>query len=119
MDKIAQINAVLKTYFAKNPTSDRILAKEFMPQFIKAGIFVKDSQGGLPIRRKLRALDKAKQLHRIPFVIADRKLKNTNWYFAKSNYTAPVEETVATIKTKKCYKVQIQFTKNQRRTLCD
>jgi len=100
MDKIAQINTVLKTYFEMHPTSDRILAKEFMPQFIKAGIFVKDEKGGLPIRKILRALDKAKQLHRIPFVIAERKPKNTNWYFGNSKYTSPVEETATVLKPK-------------------
>jgi len=94
MDKIAQINAVLKTYFEMNPTSVPILAKEFMPQFIKAGIFKKDYRDGLPIRNLLRVLDKAKQLDCIPFIIAERKPKNTNWYFANSTYNALVEVTV-------------------------
>lgn len=98
MDKIAQINAVLSDYFAKHPASGRILAKEFMPQFIKAGIFVKDERGGLPIRKILRALDKAKQLQRIPFVIAERKSKNTNWYFGNSICTVPIEETANPVK---------------------
>ncbi|MEI7726514.1 MAG: hypothetical protein WCK09_15500 [Bacteroidota bacterium] len=97
MDKIAQINSVLKAYFEMNPTSDTLLAKEFMPQFIKAGIFVKDHRGGLPIRKILRALDKAKQLYRIPFVMAERKPKNTNWYFANSTYLSLIEETVTAI----------------------
>ena len=86
MDKIAQINAVLSDYFAKHPTLDRILAKEFMPQFIKAGIFVKDQSDGLPIRKILRALDKKKQLHLIPFVYPERKLKYTYWFFCNVQY---------------------------------
>jgi len=104
MDKIAQINAVLKTYFEMHPFSGRLLAKEFMPQFIKAGIFVKDERGGLPIRKIMRKLDKAKQLYRIPFVIAERKLKNTNWYFGNSKYTSPVEETATVLKPKQLVK---------------
>lgn len=97
MDKIDQINAVLSDYFAKHPTAGLIPAKDFMPQFIRAGIFVKDEKGGLPIRKILRAFDKAKHLYLIPFVIAERKPKNTNWYFANNNYTSRVEETATVL----------------------
>jgi hypothetical protein len=112
MDKIDQINAVLRDYFAKHPNAGRILAKEFMPLFIKAGIFVKDERGGLPIRKILRALDKANQLHRIPYVIADRKQTNTNWYFGNSTYTTQVEATATTIKSKPHAKPKTSSRKN-------
>lgn len=82
MDKIARINQVLEKYFNQHPGSGRIPAKDFMPYFIKEGIFVKDQSNGLPIRAFLRNLDEKRQLNKIPYVIADRKAANTNWYFA-------------------------------------
>jgi hypothetical protein len=82
--KIISINEVLKLYFEQNAKAGKIPAKDFMPVFIKAGIFNKDHRNGLPIRDLLRKLDKAEQLHLIPYVLAERKEVNTNWYFAKA-----------------------------------
>lgn len=46
-ERISSINSVLRDYFAKHPQSGgMILAKEFMPLFIKNGIFNKDNRGG-------------------------------------------------------------------------
>ena len=53
-ERISSINSVLRDYFAKHPQSGMILAKEFMPLFIKNGIFNKDNREGLPIRKVLR-----------------------------------------------------------------
>ena len=78
-EKISKINQVLEEYFKNH--SQRILAKDLMPEFIKAGIFSKDNKNGLPIRKLLRELDKKKELDKIPYVFPDRKEKNTNWYF--------------------------------------
>ena len=44
-ERISSINSVLRDYFAKHPQSGgMILAKEFMPLFIKNGIFNKDNR---------------------------------------------------------------------------
>lgn len=83
-NKINLINQVLSTYFKKNKQKALIPSKDFMPMFIKVGIFSKDHRDGLPIRNLLRKLDKAGQLNRIPYVHAERKGVNTYWYFANT-----------------------------------
>jgi hypothetical protein len=85
-EKIDPINAVIKHYFEKNKDVDKIPAKDLMPDFIKAGIFEKDHRSGLPIRAVLRELDKNNQLNKIPFVLPERKAKNTNWYLGRVNH---------------------------------
>jgi len=84
LSKITAINRVIQAYFDTNPTIKQVPAKDLMPYFIKAGIFDADRKGGLPIRKILRDLDKINQLHKIPFVFADRKSVNTNWYFVST-----------------------------------
>lgn len=86
MEKINKINQVVKDYFDKNSSVSEIRAKELMPNFVKAGIFTEDVKNGLPLRKILRKLDEQNQLHLIPFVYADRKEKNVNWYFRRNNY---------------------------------
>lgn len=85
MEKITQINLVLKTFFENNTTVFEVPAKDVMPEFIKAGIFKQDQKNGLPIRKLLRKLDENNQLHLIPYVYADRKAVNVNWFFRKNN----------------------------------
>ncbi len=80
--KIVLINAALQEFFKKNPGKGIQPAKDFMPLFIEKGIFTKDHRSGLPIRQVLRELDAENQLHRIPYVRAEHKQKNTFWYFA-------------------------------------
>lgn len=80
-ERISSINSVLRDYFAKHPQSGMILAKEFMPLFIKNGIFNKDNREGLPIRKVLRDLDTENSLDKIPYVHTERKPKTINWYF--------------------------------------
>ena len=75
MEKISQINAVVKSFFEKNKSVSEILAKDLMPDFVKAGIFKEDKKNGLPIRTILRKLDAQNQLHLIPFVYAKRNGK--------------------------------------------
>ena len=82
-DKVPKINKVIKQFFDQNPSVDKIPAKDLMAEFIKAGVFIKDHRNGLPIRKVLRALDEENELDRIPFVIPERKTKNTFWYFAR------------------------------------
>ena len=88
MSKTAQINQVLQSYFEKNKSVKIIPAKDMMPYFILAGVFTKDEKNGLPIRNVLRRLDKNNQLHLIPYVYAERKEVNTNWFFQRSTSQA-------------------------------
>ncbi len=83
IDKIAQINAVIKQYFASNPSISKIPAKDLMPEFIKAGVFAKDHRNGLPIRKVLRELDGINALHRIAYVLPEQKTKNAFWFFVR------------------------------------
>lgn len=83
--KIQAINKVLQQYFEKHRDINKVQAKELMPEFIKVGIFNSDHRNGLSIRNLLRTLDKRNSLHKIPFVLPERKAKNTSWFFIKSN----------------------------------
>lgn len=83
MTKIDLINQIIKLYFDHFKSEIEVSAKDLMPYFIEAGIFTKDNRGGLPIRSILRDLDKNNQLNLIPYVYADRKAKNTKWYFKR------------------------------------
>lgn len=106
MDKIADINQVLQAYFDLNESVSIIPAKDLMPQFIRAGIFSKDSKNGFPIRSLLRQLDKSKQLSAIPFVVAERKEKNTNWFFGRTGAEVLPAKTITTNKANKSAKSQ-------------
>ncbi|SDG82010.1 hypothetical protein SAMN04488062_102260 [Flavobacterium omnivorum] len=94
MDKITQINLVLKDYFMLNKNVKIIPAKDMMSYFVLAGVFPSDQKNGLPIRKILRTLDEKNQLPLIPFVYPERKLKNTSWFFRNSSYSIPVPSTV-------------------------
>ena len=83
LSKIAGINSVIKTYFDKHPGEIKIPAKDLMPHFIRDRIFPADHKRGLPIRNVLRELDNQNQLHLIPFILAERKQKNTKWFFVR------------------------------------
>lgn len=84
MEKINSINQVLASFFKENPSISEIPAKDLMPAFIKAGVFERDHKNGLPVRKILRDLDANNQLHQIPYVYADRKIKNVNWFFRRT-----------------------------------
>ena len=84
MSEIEQINKVIEAYFKLNTSVKFIPVKDLMPYFIKAGVFPKDNRNGLPIRNVLRRLDAKNQLSLIPNVIAERKLKNTYWFFSNT-----------------------------------
>lgn len=91
--KIRLINLVISAYFEEYKSEYTIPAKDMMPYFIQAGIFTKDEKNGLPIRKLLRALDKNNQLSLIPYVYADRKAVNTNWYFQRTKGAAIAPKT--------------------------
>jgi len=81
--KINKINKVLANYFEQNKSVKQIPALDLMDEFVAAGIFKLDSKrAGFPIRKMLRELDANDKLYLIPFVVAERKSKNTYWYFA-------------------------------------
>ena len=79
LKKIARINEVVRDYFISHPTTDRIAAKMLMPIFIRKGIFVKDTDNGLPIRAIVRELYKHQQLHLLPATIV--VLDKRSYYF--------------------------------------
>lgn len=82
---IDQLNAAVESYFDKNKSISEIPAKDLMPLFVKIGIFAADSKDrpGKPLRDFLRKLDRENNLHLIPSLYADRKDKNTFWYFRR------------------------------------
>lgn len=100
MTKISQINTVLREYFEVNKSINIIPAKDMMSYFILAGIFEKDIKNGLPIRAILRRLDEKNELHQIPYVYAERKDANTNWYFQRNGASASFPSKVVSVKQK-------------------
>ncbi len=120
--KIKDINSVIEAYFAKNTSVKIIPAKKLMPDFISAGIFEKDYRRGLPIREILRELDKANKLQLIPFVYAERKEKNTYWYFIPSNAdipTTPYKQQEKKPETKKALSARADSDESYVIDLCD
>lgn len=93
MKDLALLNQIIDTYFDEHPDVSNIPAKDLMPQFVKAGIFDKDTKRGLPVRKLLRALDRTNELHLIPTVIANHDEKHTSWSFGR---TGPIDESPRT-----------------------
>lgn len=89
LSKIKEINKVIETYFEENASVTIVPVKKLMPAFVRAGVFVKDQKNGLPIRKILRELDEAEELHLIPMVHAERNESDTYWYFIPPHATAP------------------------------
>jgi hypothetical protein len=81
LNQINKINQVIAAYFEANPGVTKIAAKELMPEFMKAGIFDYNHRDGLPLREILRGLDRENRLNLIPSLYAERKTRNTYWYF--------------------------------------
>lgn len=100
MANLDLINEVIKAYFERYKNVQKVQAKELMPDFIKAGVFKSDQKGGLPIRRLLREFDSNGKLHLIPYVLAERKSVNTNWFFVNTVVTSiPSKLVVSATKT--------------------
>jgi hypothetical protein len=108
MDKITQINLVLKDYFDLNKTVKIIPAKNMMPYFVLAGIFSKDEKNGLPIHYLLRKLETLNQLSNIPYAVADKKTVYTKWYFESEKCSVQdllkIEQKMLKAKLKKAKK---------------
>lgn len=90
-EKIQRINVVLEEFFSNKSNPSKIKAKDLMPLFIEKGIFNSDYKNGLPIRNLLRDLDELNNLPAIPYVVPERKLKNTNWFFVNINQVFPAQ----------------------------
>ena len=80
---ISKINATIKRFFDENPDVQRIAAKELMPYFIEDKVFTYNHRDGLPIREVLRDLDRQNRLNLIPYVVPERKTRNTYWFFIR------------------------------------
>lgn len=106
-NKIKIINRVIEEYFSKNPQVIWIKAKDIMPELIKAGVFVKDTKAGKPLRDILRELDRNNALSKIPFVHAERIDKNIYWYIVRSGGEYTPTEAIPKITRK-------QYAKNKR-----
>lgn len=99
-ERISLINKILGEYFA-NPKSPRMVpAKELMPLFIERGVFNEDRKNGLPIRELLRELDSLNSLDLIPFVLAERKTSNTNWFFTDKGHDNCINIVAKPVKEK-------------------
>ena len=80
-EQIRLINKILAEFFSSPQAPEIIRAKDMVPLFIQKGVFSSDNRDGLSIRKLLRELDENEMLSLIPYVFAERKKKNTNWYF--------------------------------------
>lgn len=92
-ERIQRINVVLEEFFSNKYNPPKIKAKDLMPLFIEKGIFGSDYKNGLPIRNLLRDLDEQNNLSAIPYVVPERKLKNTSWFFVNTNPVSPIQIT--------------------------
>ena len=82
LKKIARINDAVAAYFIAHPAIDKIGATLLMPLFIRKGIFLKDTENGLPVRVILRELYKTDQL----FLLKDTVVmidKRSYYFFRK------------------------------------
>ena len=79
--KVTRINEVVKEYFRSHPEINIIPATNLMPIFIRKGIFLKDTENGLPVRVILRELYKSEKLDLLKdtFVIIEKR----SYYFYK------------------------------------
>jgi len=114
MANLDLINEVIKTYFERNKDVQTVLAKDLMPEFIKAGVFNADQKGGLPIRKVLRDLDSKNELHLIPKALAERKSVNTNWFFVNAVGPSIASNHVAVSATKSTPQKTVSICKSQR-----
>ena len=84
LKKIARINETVAAYFSSHPDIDRIRATLMMPLFIRKGIFLNDTENGLPVRVILRELYKNNQLHLLPDTMVLIE-KRSYYFYRKKN----------------------------------
>jgi len=97
---IKKINDVVAHYFKENTNTDWIPAKAIMPALIEAGVFNKDEKKGLPLRKVLRALDKANALVKIPTVHVERRTENVYWYLVREGKAYAPKEQISAVSKK-------------------
>lgn len=78
---IGRIDQIVRDYFEETNIEGEIPAKEFMPLFIKKGIFKTNHRDGLSIRKVLRELDSLNKFYLLNNLCVKRNSKTTNWYF--------------------------------------
>lgn len=81
-EKIRYINQVLQKYFSNHPGSSPVPVKDFVPQL--KNLFSSDKT----LRQFLRDLRDKNLLQLIPFVLTERKMQKTSWYFAPAKLTS-------------------------------
>tara|TARA_B110000211_G_scaffold186053_1_gene211127 strand:+ start:614 stop:1363 length:750 start_codon:yes stop_codon:yes gene_type:complete len=82
-EMIKRINEVVAKYFEANEEKEWIPIKDIMKDLVEAEVFTKDVKKGMPLRKVLRSLDKAKELDKIPSVHAERKELAIYWYLVR------------------------------------
>ncbi len=83
LKKIVRINDAVKEYFSSHPGIDTIAATHLMPLFIRKGIFLKDTENGLPVRVILRELYKTDQLQLLTDTIVMIEKRSYHFYRKK------------------------------------
>lgn len=98
-ERIVGINKILKEHFKTN--KGKVEAQSLMPLFVDAGIFDKKYRySGKKLRTFLRGLRDKNELWKIPYIQAEKKQKNTFWYFAPSSKTIPAKLTMPVVANK-------------------
>ncbi len=86
--KIELINESIEEYFCENKHHEECKPKNLMACLISKGVFNSDHREGIPLRDLLRELDKEGVVFRlIPSLRAERKTKNTYWFFMNPKAT--------------------------------
>jgi hypothetical protein len=80
LKKIARINGAVKEYFDCHPGIENVTATHLMPLFIRKGIFLKDTENGLPVRVILRELYKTGQLDLLKDTVV--MIRKRSYFFA-------------------------------------
>jgi hypothetical protein len=90
---IKKINEVVANFFEENEHKEWIPIKDIMQDLVEAEVFTKDVKKGMPFRKVLRALDKAKELDKIPAIHAERKDQAIYWYLVRDGKEFIEKET--------------------------
>ena len=79
LKRISRVNDAVKEYFTRRPTLSSVPAIHLMPLFIRKGIFLKDTENGLPIRVLLRELHKSDLLYLLKDTLVT--IEKRSYYF--------------------------------------
>lgn len=98
---IKKINEVVANFFEANELKEWIPIKDIMQDLVEAEVFTKDVKKGMPFRKVLRVLDKAKELDKIPAIHAERKDQAIYWYLVRDGKKFVEKETTNRISENK------------------